>query len=199
MTTAVADAPKVYTEADLLAMPDDGVERWLIRGQLREKPSEYPGVKMTVRNRHHCNVMSFITATLTNWSRTQPKPRGQVYCGEAGVRLHGSEGTTVGVDVVYAPPEVVAVQSDDETTMIDGVPTLAVEILSPNDTVEQIDEKVDEYLTAGVPLVWIVHTHRQTVTVYRPDQPAALFNITQRLIEHPAMPGFAPAVAELFE
>ena len=38
---AMATAPSAkLTEADLLAMPDDGVERWLIRGELREKYPE---------------------------------------------------------------------------------------------------------------------------------------------------------------
>ena len=41
--------PTVTTE-QLLAMPDDGMERWLIRGELREKP-------MTVRNRFHSRAL----------------------------------------------------------------------------------------------------------------------------------------------
>ena len=36
--------------------------------------------------------------------------------------------------------------------MIDGVPKLVVEILSPRDTQEQVDEKTDDYLQAGVAL-----------------------------------------------
>ena len=87
MTTATATAPKIWTAEDLLAMPDDGIERWIIRGELREKQPEIPGATMTVRNRHHSSVMSYIAATIVIWLRTQPQPRGQVYCGEAGVRL----------------------------------------------------------------------------------------------------------------
>lgn len=190
---------KVWTTEDLLAMPDDGVERWIIRGQLREKPSEFPEVGMTVRNRHHSEVMMNVGFVIKSWLRSQPEPRGKLYGGEAGVRLRGTPDSTVGVDVVYAPTEVVAVQNDDETTLLDGVPTLAVEILSPNDTQDQIEEKIDDYLAAGVPIVWIVNTHRRTVTVNRPGQEPALFNRNQRLPEEPQMPGFAPAVAELFE
>ena len=198
MTTATATEPRLLTTADLLAMPDDGVERWLIRGKLREKPSEYPEVKMTVRNRHHSEVMMNIGYVFIGWTKSRPEPRGKVYGGEAGVRLLGTPESTVGVDVAYAPPEVVAVQSDEKTTLLDGVPTLVVEILSPNDTVDQIDEKVDDYLDAGVPVVWVVHVYRRTVTVYRPGHEPESFNVTQRLPEFPAMPGFAPAVAELF-
>ena len=195
---ATAAAEKLTTE-DLLAMPDDGVERWLIRGELREKASEFPEATMTVRNRYHCEATSFVAASLVNWIRTRPKPRGKVYSGEAGVKLQGVDGSTVGVDVVYAPPEVVAVQSDDETTLLDGVPTLCVEITSPNDTLDQVEEKVDEYLAAGVPLVWVVSPRRRTVVVHSPGVPPVMYNETHTLPEHPAMPGFSPAVRDLFE
>jgi Uma2 family endonuclease len=199
MTTAADEMKaKVWTTEDLLAIPDDGVERWIIRGQLREKPSEFPDAKMTVRNRHHCGIMSLVVTTLTNWLRKQPKPRGEVYCGELGVLLPGRT-STVGIDVAYAGADVVAVQDDEKTTLLAGVPTLTVEILSPNDVHEQIHEKTREYLRAGVPVVWVVDPDDQTVTVYSGGKPAELFNITHRLPEHPAMPGFAPTVAELFE
>ena len=199
MTTATATTPpKVWTAEDLLAMPDDGVRRWIINGQLREQPSEYPEIKMTVRNRHHCAIMVLVGAAILNWVRTRPKPRGGVYCGEAGVWLPG-RSSTIGIDVVYVSADVVAVQNDDNTTMIDGVPTLAVEILSPSAVQEQTHEKTREYLRAGVPLVWVIDPDDRTVKVYRPGQPPELFNVTHRVPEHPAMPGFAPAVAELFE
>jgi Uma2 family endonuclease len=195
---ATVETPKLTAE-NLLTMPDDGVERWLIRGELREKYPEEAGATLTVRNRYHCEAASFIATTLCNWLRTRPKPRGSVFTGEAGVRLRGADGTALGVDVVYAPADVVAVQDDDDTTMLSGVPTLCVEILSPNDTFEQIDEKITEYLSAGVPLVWVADPYRRTVTVHRPDAEPALFNRTQAMPEHPAMPGFAPAVIDLFE
>ena len=198
MSTATATAPKVWTEDDLLAMPDDGVERWIINGKLREKPSEYPEATMTVRNRHHCRLTISVGSTILSWLKTQPTPRGDVYGGELGVRLPGNP-STVGIDVAYADAGVVAVQDDDETTLLAGVPTLTVEILSPNDVQEQIHEKTREYLRAGVPIIWVIDPDDQTVKVYRSGQHAESFNITHRLPEHPAMPGFAPTVAELFE
>lgn len=199
MTAAIANPPKVWTSEDLLAMPDDGVERWIIKGQLYERPSEFPELKITVRNRHHSSSMSYIAATLVFWLRSQPQPRGNVYSGEAGVRLRSPVETIVGVDVVYAPPDVVSAQSDDETTVLDGIPTLVVEILSPSDRQDDIEAKIDEYLDVGVPLVWTVNTHRRSVTVFYQDRAPRLFIGSERLPEHPAMPGFAPTVDELFE
>jgi Uma2 family endonuclease len=179
------------TTAELLALPDDGMERWLIAGELREKP-------MTKRNRFHSRVMVRVSQVLANWLDQQPEPRGAVLCGEAGVRLRHNPDTTVGVDVVYVSAEVY-VRQTDETTLIDGVPVLAVEILSPNDTVDEINEKIDGYLTAGVPLVWVIDPHRRTVTVYRPGAEPELVNVRQELAAEPHLPGFRVPVARLFE
>lgn len=198
MSTATAETPKVWTAEDLLAMPDDGIERWIIRGQLREKPSEYPEAKMTVRNRRHSEVMVNVGATIKFWLKQQPEPRGAAYCCEVGVILPGRT-STFGVDVVYAAPDLVDVQDDDESTLLVGVPTLTVEILSPNDTQVQVREKTREYLQAGVPMVWVVDPDDQIVRVYQHGLPAESYNVTHQLPEHPAMPGFSPAVAEFFE
>lgn len=196
MTTAVETPPpaeKVYTAADLLAMPDDGVGRWLIRGRLYEKRDE----EMTKRNRAHSALTSRIAQLIGNWIDAQPEPRGEVYSGEAGVYLRRNPDSCVGIDVVYVAPGVVAAQTD-ETTMIDGVPSLVVEILSPSSTEEEVNAKTDEYLAVGVPLVWLVDPHLQTVTVLRPGQPTEMVNTTQELSADPHLPGFSVPVARLF-
>lgn len=179
------------TTEELLALPEDGMERWLIDGELRERP-------MTVRNRFHSCVMACVTTELVNWLRQQPPPRGQVLCGEAGVRLSRDPDTTVGIDVVYVSAEVVVRQSD-ETTLIDGVPTLAVEILSPKDTVEEIHEKLTRYRQTGVPLTWVLDPYSRTVMVHRLDAEPETFNVRQELSGEPHLAGFRVPVARLFE
>ncbi len=180
----------LMTTEELLALPDNGVERWLIRGQLREKP-------MTKRNRWHSRVMARLSQLLGDWLDRQPEPRGEVLDGEAGCRLRRNPDTSVGIDVVYISPQLAA-QDPDDTTLIDGVPTLVVEILSPNDTVEEINDKVDEYLAAGVPLVWLVDPHHRTVEVHRPDGEPELFNVRQEISAEPHLPGFRVPVAQIF-
>jgi len=179
------------TTEEMLALPENGMERWLIAGELRERP-------MTVRNRFHSRVMIRVGKFLDNWLDEQPSPRGQVLGGEAGVRLSHDPETTVGIDVVYVSAEVV-IRQTGETSLIDGVPTLAVEILSPNDTVEEIHEKMTTYRLAGVPLVWLLNPYYHTVTVHRLDAEPELFNIHQELSAEPHLPGFRVPVAQLFE
>jgi Uma2 family endonuclease len=179
------------TVVEFLALPDDGVERDLIRGELRER-------FMTRRNRWHAKVEAKIAYLLHRWRAGLPQPRGEVYSGEVGCVLRRNPDSTVGIDVVYAAAEV-ASHASDETTMLDGPPILAVEILSPNDTIEQIGEKVDEYRAAGVALVWLVDPHFRTIMVHQQDKPPVLFNADQTIDGDPHLPGFHLAVREIFE
>jgi Uma2 family endonuclease len=187
---SAAAARPVMTTEELLASPRDGVDRWLFLGRLREKPR-------TVRNRFYSRIMIRVGKLLDNWLDQQPEPRGSVLGGEAGVRLRRNPDATVGIDVVYIPPEVAARQGGD-TTLIDGVPVLAVEILSPIDVLEEVNEKIDEYLRAGVALVWVINPHHRTVEIFRPGAEPELANVRQELSAEPHLPGFRIPVAQLF-
>jgi hypothetical protein len=74
------------TTEELLALPPNGVERWLIRGLLREKP-------MAVRNRWHSRILARIIQLLGDWLDQQPPPRGEILGGAAGCRLRILRGS----------------------------------------------------------------------------------------------------------
>lgn len=188
---STTSATHLMTTEELLAMPDDGVDRELIRGELREKP-------MTRRNRIHARIEVNVSYLLRLWLDRQPEPRGEVLSGEVGCILRRDPDTAVGIDVAYASAETVARQTD-ETTMLDGAPLLAVEVLSPSDKQEEIDEKVEEYLATGVALVWVVNPRFRTVTVFRADAEPELFNVRQELSADPHLPGFRVAVKDIFQ
>ena len=46
-------------------------------------------------------------------------------------------------------------------------PDLAVEVMSPGDTSNEVKEKVTDWLDAGTRAVWVVDPRRRTVSVYR--------------------------------
>ena len=177
------------TAEEFLALPDDGVERDLIFGVVREEP-------MTRRNRHHSGTEARIALILGIWLDTQPGPRGVIVSGEAGFRLSRELDSMVGIDVAYVSAKIAAV--DPESAYFDGPPVLAVEILSPSDLQEKVDGKVSLYLKAEVPLVWVVNPRFRTVTVFRPDAPPTLFNDQQQIEGGPHLPGFRVDVARLF-
>jgi Uma2 family endonuclease len=184
------------TAEEFLALPDDGIERWLMNGQLRELGTE--DETMARRNRRHSRTMTNLAYVLKQWLNQQAGPHGELLTGDASFLLRRDPDTAVGIDVAYLSAEL-ADQTADNAPLIEGVPILAVEILSPSDKHEEIVEKLGAYLNAGVAQVWIVDPDLRTVTVHRPGSVPVMFNAQQELSGEPELPGFRVAVAELFK
>ncbi|MGH7213960.1 MAG: Uma2 family endonuclease [Tepidisphaeraceae bacterium] len=187
--TLLTDAPPMTTD-QMLALPDNGTMRELIRGHLKE-------TDMTRRGRKHTRTATNVAELLRGWLKTQPEPRGEVLTGEAGFVLRRDPDTTVGIDLAYISAQAAQANPDD-VFLIEGAPVLAVEILSPSDQQEDILDKVREYVRNGVKVVWVIEPVFKTVTVYRPDAPPALFNEEQNLDGGAHLPGFRTGVAEFF-
>jgi Uma2 family endonuclease len=186
----IESEPRFMTVEEFLALPDDGVHRELIRGVVREN-------EMTYRNRFHASTETKIAQFLANWSDERPEPRGEVVDGEAGFRLRGTKESLVGIDVAYVSPELLAATGPKQA-IFDGPPVLAVEILSPSDQNDDVLEKIETYLDAGVAVVWEVEPRLRTVRVHRPGQDPVMFNASQELTAEPELPGFRVPVARLF-
>jgi len=79
-----------------------------------------------------------------------------------------------------------------------GAPDLAVEVLSPSDSHSEVMEKIDEWLTAGTRLVWVVDPAKKTVGVYAPKRQPRILKSADQLDGEQVLPGFSLAVAEIF-
>jgi Uma2 family endonuclease len=185
---STVDAPRMTVE-EFLALPDDGVERMLIDGVVRE-------LGMTVRNWQHSAILMKLGMWLNLWLKDRPEPHGRVVGGEAGFRL--SSGTLVGIDAAYASPEL-AVATPEGQAIFEGSPTLAIEILSPSDKQKDIDDKVASYLASDVPHVWVIQPRSRTITAYHPGVEPRFFTASQQIDAEPHLPGFRMPVASLFE
>jgi Uma2 family endonuclease len=78
-------------------------------------------------------------------------------------------------------------------------PDLAVEVVSPNDTAEEVEGKRVEYLGAGTRVVWIVFPESRTVHVYRQAGPPSVLKASDELTGEDVLPGFTCRVSEFFE
>jgi len=87
-----------------------------------------------------------------------------------------------------------------ETTFFDGAgaPNLAVEVVSPDDSSNKVAAKVEDYLTHGCPLVWVVEPSTRTITVYHPDGTARVHHENETLDGGEVLPGFAMRMADIF-
>ena len=178
------------TLAEFHALPDDpALDRELIRGELWEHP-------MSKRNRRHAEVEARVASVFDQWIQEDPDARGRVFSGEAGVDFE-QFSSGVGIDVTYFDKPSIDRQNDEDA-FLTGPPTLAVEIVSPSDRFDRLWAKVDDYLLAGTPWVWIIDPHFRTVLTLRPGTEPALAAGEAPLRCEPEMPGFAAAAVSLF-
>jgi Uma2 family endonuclease len=85
-----------------------------------------------------------------------------------------------------------------ETGDLEVTPDLVVEVVSTHDNVADFEEKLQEYLVAGVRQIWAVYPRTKSVRVYMADGSSRLLNITGTLDAADAIPGFTCPVADIF-
>ena len=103
---SIAEAPptaKLMTVEEFLALPDDGTDRWLIRGELRPR-----NLAMSLRNWKHGFAVTKAAKLLDLWLDDQPEPRGAIVTGDTGFRLHRDPDSFVGIDVALASAQLIA-------------------------------------------------------------------------------------------
>jgi Uma2 family endonuclease len=79
-----------------------------------------------------------------------------------------------------------------------GAPDLAVEVLSPSDTVFEVDAKVAAWLEAGTAAVWVVNAQRRVVTIHRAGAVPRSLSETDTLTGDDVVAGFQMPVADIF-
>lgn len=78
-----------------------------------------------------------------------------------------------------------------------GMPDLAVEIKSPDDSLKEMREKAEYYLANGTQIVWLVYPHQRCVEVYTLDT-IELLCADDLLTGGDLLPDFSLSVAEIF-
>ena len=79
-----------------------------------------------------------------------------------------------------------------------GAPDLAVEVVSPNDTSGEVDEKIEAWLEAGCVSVWIVDPKLETVTIYHSRTEVFVRTGGETLTDDSLLPGFLCRIDEIF-
>ena len=85
-----------------------------------------------------------------------------------------------------------------DQAIADLVPDLAVEIISPGNTQEEMDRKLREYFAAGVQQVWYVDPRRREINVYGAVDHSKTISQRQTIEGGDILPGFTLSVAEFF-
>lgn len=175
----------LLTGEDLWKIVADGSRYELSRGEL---------VPMTPVGIRHAAVVSKLDGVLGSYVRARELG---ITGPEGGFYLRRNPDTLRAPDVAFISKDRIAKEGIPEK-FADFPPDLAVEVLSPEDTATEVQRKVEEYLTGGVSLVWIVDPANQRVTVYRSLQDVKVLTPDQELDGGQIIPGFRIKVAEIF-
>jgi Uma2 family endonuclease len=172
---------------ELFEMPDDGMRRELVRGEVRT---------MTPAGRRHGRVAMRIGMRLSHYVEQQGL--GEVYAAETGFRLESDPDTVRAPDVSFLRRERVE-ETGDVVGYSPGAPDLAVEVLSPDDRFAEVEEKVLEWLDAGTRVVVVVNPETRTATVYRSRSQITVLAEEDVLDGGDVVPGWTLPVREIFE
>jgi len=77
-------------------------------------------------------------------------------------------------------------------------PDLVIEVISPNDVIFEVDEKIQDYLSAGVELVWLINPKTRSLTVYRLRGKRAYFEGDEILTGENVLPELQFPVSSIF-
>lgn len=184
---SLATAGGMSIEA-FLQLPDDGIERELVRGEVRQ-------TGVTICNKAHSRCLVRLTSVLESWAEMHAD--FAVLAGEAGFQLEKDPDTSVGIDLVVAPASVVNFMESD-STIVQGLPIVAIEIVSPSDTQGRIREKTQLYLRSGVSAVWLVDPEEKTVRIHRAGRPPQQFNESEVIADTAELPGLKVNLSRVF-
>jgi Uma2 family endonuclease len=100
-------------------------------------------------------------------------------------------------DIAYLSAERIGDAPEEEVEAPLAAPSVAVEILSPEDKPAHVRHKTEVYLAAGSDAVIVVDPAAETVVVHDAHETRS-FGRGQRF-EHAALPGFGFDVSEMFD
>jgi Uma2 family endonuclease len=178
-------AEKLYTLEDLLSMPDRKNYE-LVDGHLVERTVSQ--LSSWVGGELHFNLRCFL----------RDDPIGWVWPSELGYACYpGAPNKVRKPDVSF-----IRIERMPDGPTSEGYayipPDLAVEVVSPNDLWHELEAKVEEYLAAGVSLVWVIDPEVRTAYVHRRDGTVSRLREGDELSGEDIIPGFRCPLASIF-
>jgi Uma2 family endonuclease len=177
-------AQKLLTAEEFFLMPNPpgGIQQELVLGEVVNMPP--PGglhgvCQVKTSGRLGAHVYGGFGGTLTT---------------ETGFVTRRDPDSVRGPDISYWSKERL---SEVPVGYIEISPDMLVEILSPSNTTKKILEKLREYFSKGVRLIWVISPEDRTLTIYRTPDEGRLLHETALVTGEDVLPGFECRVSDL--
>ena len=197
MSTMVTTQPELALTPDLpirlevtpealLAMPYEGHYE-LVDGQLKER-------KVSALSNL---IGSEFNRILGNYARELDL--GWLFAADDGYRCFPCKLRQIPqADVAFIPKERYSWADLSEDGYTPFSPDLAVEVVSPNDGAEELADKVREYITVGLRLVWIIYPNTRSAQVIRGDKSGNWVEEGDEFSGEDVLPGFRYGLVDFF-
>jgi Uma2 family endonuclease len=172
-----------WTEEALMALPRDGRKYELLGGRLLVSPTGFQHGYIAVR----------LTTAMQEFGLRHRL--GVVVDSSTGFRL--KNGDCLSPDLSFVRKERLGKELTPK--FFPGAPDLAVEVLSPGESLTAIDKKLAAYFADEARLAWVVNPKDQTVRVHHSPRRFRTLRAGDCLDGEDLLPGFSFPVAALFE
>ena len=176
----------LFTAAELVRLPRGKCRYELVKGELFEMPpagGRHGSVAMRIGILLGAHVMA--------------NQLGEVFAAETGYILRRDPDTVRAPDACFIARD--RLPSGDLTPgYFEIMPDLAVEVMSPNDRPGEVQDTVEDWLRAGVRLVWVINPATRSAMVYRSAGDGQEVTERDRLDGAGVIPGFNCQIRELF-
>lgn len=177
--------PGTATESDFCQMERAGQALCeLIDGVLLEKAVGYTESMLAIQLAHI--LLQYVSANRC----------GIILGADGPFRLH--VGQIRMPDVAFVSKKRLGSVRPFETAVLDVIPNLAVEILSPSNTEREMTRKKNDYFSAGVELVWYIWPQTRTVEVFTAPDSLQTLSGNAILTGGDVLPGFELPLSQLF-
>ncbi len=181
-------AKKVWTEAELQALPEDGYLHEVVSGELVMSPKN---------DFFHGRICTRLSTALGIFATEH----------RLGVVLDSSTGFWMDNHNCRAPDVSFITKArldglgfkPSARRFFPGAPDLAVEILSLNNTRTEIDERLKDFFASGTQIAWIVNPEAECVEVCRSLQKKKRLGPGHHLEGEQLLPGFRYPIGDLFK
>jgi Uma2 family endonuclease len=182
---------RLITADELLVMPhrDENGHQCrfeLVRGELRTMSLAKP-LHGAIRARLSFKLGGFV----------EEHDLGETFGAETGFLLERDPDSVLGPDVAFVSHERLAAVETFEK-YFSFAPDLAVEVLSPGNTVREINEKINMYFAAGARAVWVFNPKKKTAAVYSSPSKFQTLSEQETLEGGEVLPGFRLELSRLF-
>lgn len=186
MTAPVETKRKVWTEAEIEALPEDGYNHEIVGGELVASPKH---------DWWHGEICVRVLTAIQSFASLHHL--GAVWNSSTGFWMENLNCRAPHVSFV-SKKRLFGLKRC-EAKFFQGAPDLAVEVLSPSNTRREVDDRLRDYFSSGAQLAWVIDPERELVEVCHSLTQRRLLGPGASLDGEQLLPGFQYPVADLFK